>query len=84
MNEQSMLSNAKMSRAIEDIRVEHQDQLDKMQGEAAKQYEKQLKVWLLTKSGFLEIIRVKHIEAAYGFQSIFRLCSTRISAYNCR
>lgn len=44
MNEQSMLSNATMSRAIEDIRVEHQDQLDKMQGEAAKQYEKQLKV----------------------------------------
>jgi len=43
MNEQSMLSNATMSRAIEDIRVEHQDQLDKMQGEAAKQYEKQLK-----------------------------------------
>lgn len=43
MNEQSMLSNATMSRAIEDIRVEHQDQLEKMQGEAAKQYEKQLK-----------------------------------------
>ena len=67
MNEQSMLSNATMSRAIEDIRVEHQDQLDKMQGEAAKQYEKQLKVWLLTISCFLELIWVEQTGSAHSF-----------------
>merc|ERR1711892_1411164 len=40
MQEQSMVANATMSRAIEDIRQEHEDQLEKMQGEYEKKYQK--------------------------------------------
>ena len=42
MAEQSMVANATMSRAIEDIRQEHDEQREQTQAEYEKKYQKKL------------------------------------------